>query len=209
MRYNWIDGYLLGMRGVTSDFQPVWRWIRYQVGGKMFAAICLDDKDEPYYINLKVDPAEGEFWRGQYADILPGYYSDKRTWISVRPDGAVPDELLRDLFAKAYRLMLRSFSKKRQREVLRLSCCGTACDDCAFYPKKCPGCNTCQGKVFHAPPGKPCPIYACCVSKQRRATCAECARLPCAIWQATRDPRLSQAEFEATVWERVERLRGV
>lgn len=30
----------------------------------MFAAICLDDNDKPYYITLKLEPMEGEFWRG-------------------------------------------------------------------------------------------------------------------------------------------------
>ena len=35
-------------------FQPAWNWIRYHVGGKMFAAICLDQKKNPYYITLKL-----------------------------------------------------------------------------------------------------------------------------------------------------------
>ena len=39
MRYTWIDEYLLGKVGVTKDFQKDWNWIRYQIGGKMFAAI--------------------------------------------------------------------------------------------------------------------------------------------------------------------------
>ena len=31
--------------GVTKELQKQkdWNWIRYQIGGKMFAAICLDD----------------------------------------------------------------------------------------------------------------------------------------------------------------------
>lgn len=105
MRYNWLDEYLLNKRSVTKDLQPSWNWVRYHIGGKMFAAVCLDDQNQPYYINLKVDPAEGDFLREQYEDIIPGYYSDKRNWISVKPDGAVPDELLKDLLDKAYRLM--------------------------------------------------------------------------------------------------------
>ena len=83
MRYLWMDEYLLSKRSVTKDFQPLWNWIRYHVGGKMFAAVCLDSQSQPYYINLKVDPAEGEFLRGQYEDIIPGYYSDILIWISI------------------------------------------------------------------------------------------------------------------------------
>ena len=43
MKYEWIDEYLLKMPGVTKDLQKDWNWIRYQIGGKLFAAICLDD----------------------------------------------------------------------------------------------------------------------------------------------------------------------
>lgn len=37
---------------------------------------------------------------------------------SIRPDGAVPDELLKDLLDKSYELVLGGFSKKRQKELL-------------------------------------------------------------------------------------------
>lgn len=118
VRYAWIDEYLMGLRGVTRDHQRDWNWIRYQIGGKMFAAICLDESDRPYYITLKLDPLEGEFLRAQYADVLPGYYMNKRHWNSIRADGAVPDALLRELLDQSYRLVLGGFSQKRQREIL-------------------------------------------------------------------------------------------
>ena len=207
MRYNWMDGYLLNKRSVTKDFQPVWNWIRYHIGGKMFAAVCLDDQNQPYYINLKVDPTEGEFLRSQYKDIIPGYYSDKKNWISIKADGTVLDELLKELLDKAYHLILQGFSKKRQREILNFSCCGTECTACGFYQRECDGCNECMGKVFHAPEGKACPIYTCSVQKHRFATCAACEELPCAIWRATRDPQLSEKEFEKSIQERVQNLK--
>ena len=118
MRYDWMDGYLLSKPAVEKDLQPDWNWIRYKIGGKMFAAILLDDDDRPYYINLNLEPAEGDFLRGQYEDIIPGYYSDKRCWNSVNPDGAVPDALLMGLLDKSYELVLKGFSKKKQREIL-------------------------------------------------------------------------------------------
>lgn len=118
MRYDWMDGYLLAKMGVTKDIQPDWNWIRYHVGGKMFAAICLDDTGKPYYITLKLEPPEGEFWRGQYEDVIPGYYMNKVHWNSVKPDGAVPDDILRDMLDKSYALVLGGFSKKKQREIL-------------------------------------------------------------------------------------------
>lgn len=63
MKYPWIDEYLLSKAGVTKDLQKEWNWIRYQIGGKMFAAVCMDDNNEPYYITLKLEPVEGDFLR--------------------------------------------------------------------------------------------------------------------------------------------------
>ena len=184
MRYTWLDEYLLKKRAVTKDLKKEWNWIRYQIGGKMFAAVCLDGEDKPYYINLKLEPLEGEFLREQYEDIIPGYYSDKRHWNSVKPDGAVPDELLKEMLDKSYQLVLEGFSKKKQREVLGLTCCGTECEKCGAYGSLCQGCNEVGGKVFHAPEGKACPIYQCSVSKNKYATCAACDNLPCQIWSS-------------------------
>ena len=119
MRYLWMDEYLLGKAGVTKDLQKDWNWMRYQIGGKMFAAICMDEHNKPYYITLKLEPLEGEFLRKQYEDIIPGYYMNKKHWNSIKVDGQVPDDVLKDLLDKAYQLVLKGFSKKKQKEILR------------------------------------------------------------------------------------------
>lgn len=208
MKYPWIDEYLLGKRKVTKDLQADWNWVRYQIGGKMFATICLNWDNNPYYITLKVDPAEGDFLKSQYADIVAGYYMNKTHYISVKPDGEVPDELLMDLLDKAYKLMLQTFSKKQQREILGLSACGTECEACSFLGSLCSGCNESCGKVFHAPKGKACPIYSCAVQKHKFANCATCENLPCSIWKATKDPSLSEQAFEESIQTRVKNLKG-
>lgn len=118
MKYPWIDEYLQNKPGVTKDLQQDWNWVRYHIGGKMFAAVCLDDHDQPYYITLKLEPSEGDFLRAQYSDIVPGYYMNKMHWNSIKPDGAVPDELLKDLLDKSYGLVLHGLSKKKQKEIL-------------------------------------------------------------------------------------------
>lgn len=113
MKYSWIDTELLQKPSVTKDLQAEWNWIRYHIGGKMFAAVCLDDATgKPVYITCKLDPAEGDFLRRQYEDIIPGYYMNKVHWNSVKADGNVPDALLREMLEKSYRLVLGGFSKK-------------------------------------------------------------------------------------------------
>lgn len=207
MRYPWIDEYLLSKWGVTRDLQPDWNWIRYHIGGKMFAAILLDPENRPYYINLKLEPLDGEFLRAQYPDIIPGYYSDKRNWNSVKADGQVPDQLLRALLDRSYALVLGGFSRQKRRELLGLSCCGTDCGACPLHGGACPGCNEAKGRVFHAPQGKACPIYACAVQTRRRTSCAGCGELPCGIWRETRDPALADEAFAENIQQRIQLLK--
>ena len=209
MKYPWIDEYLMAKRGVTKDLQAEWNWIRYQIGGKMFAAVLLDHDDRPYYINLKLDPAEGELMRKKYPDVIPGYYSNKLHWNSVKPDGDIPDDLLKTWLDRSYLLVLQDLPKAKQREILGLSVCGTDCSACPLHGNLCTGCNEACGKVFHAPEGKPCPIYGCCVNKHHYATCASCSRVPCAVWQATRDPSMTDEQFEQSVNDRVSALRKI
>ncbi|WP_312433229.1 MmcQ/YjbR family DNA-binding protein [Lacrimispora sp.] len=118
MRYQWIDEYLKSMKGVSSDFKEEWNWTRYLLGDKMFAAVCKDDQGRDSLITLKLEPVEGQFLRQQYEDIIPGYYMNKVHWNSIKADGNVPDDLLKDLLEKSYRLVLAGLTKKKQSELL-------------------------------------------------------------------------------------------
>ena len=118
MKYDWIDEYLLKKPAVTKDLQEEWNWIRYHIGGKMFVAICRDDDNNPVYITLKLDPLEGDYLRKTYEDIIPGYYMNKTHWNSVKADGKVPDDVLKDMLDKAYKIVLESLPKKKQKEIL-------------------------------------------------------------------------------------------
>lgn len=216
MKYPWIDEFLMAKPGVTKDLQEEWNWIRYQIDGKMFAAVCRDDDDKPYYITMKLEPLEGEFLRKQYEDIIPGYYMNKVHWNSVKANGAVPDEILETMLEKAYQLVLRSLSKKRQKEILSMenvkpndliSCCGSDCGACYCYGNLCRGCNAERGKVFHAG-GQECRIYRCCRTEHDFPSCGECGKLPCDLILGTRDPNMTDEEFEKSVSERVKRLKG-
>ena len=118
MKYDWLDSYLMEKKGVRKDFKEEWNWLRYQIGDKLFAAVCYDDQKLASLITLKLDPAEGEFLRQQYEDIIPGYYMNKTHRNSIKVDGSVPDDLLKDLLDRSYALVLSGFSKKKQAEIL-------------------------------------------------------------------------------------------
>lgn len=120
MKYPWLYDELAQKPGCTQDFKEEWQWLRFQVGGKLFAAICKDGQGQDSLLTVKLDPEEGRFLRGQYEDIIPGYYMNKEHWNSVRLDGDVPDNLLREMAEKSYRLVLGGLSKKKQKEILEM-----------------------------------------------------------------------------------------
>ena len=91
--------------------------------------------------------------------------------------------------------------------VVRLSVCGTDCSACPLHGNLCTGCNEACGKVFHAN-GKACPIYACCANKRRITNCASCNKLPCDIWQATRDPSMTDEQFRKSIEDRVAAVKS-
>lgn len=117
MKYPWIDDYLLEKKGVTKDFKQEWNWFRYMIGEKLFCTVCLDEGGKPYYITLKLLPEHGDALRQMYPDILPGYYMNKVHWNSVKADGQVPEELLKEMLDEAYTLVLTSLTKKKQMEI--------------------------------------------------------------------------------------------
>ena len=122
MRYEWLDDYLLSLPGAEKDYKPEWGWFRYMLRGKLFAAVCSPGAEHKTYgghdlINLKSDPAHAELLRAEYPDILPGFYSDKRTWIACFLDGELPDDLLRELCADSHRLVLEKLPQYVQRKI--------------------------------------------------------------------------------------------
>ena len=95
--------------------------------------------------------------------------------------------------------------QKNKRETI--SVCGTDCSTCYCFGHMCPGCSACDGKVFHAPEGKACPIYDCVRNDKGLTHCGQCEAVPCKIWLDTRDPKFSDEEFAANVAARVQVLR--
>lgn len=121
-QYEWLDEYLLSKTGAVKDYKLEWGWWRYQVGGKLFAATCQPGEQYKLYdcrelLSLKCEPMLAELLRAEYPDIIPGFYMDKRCWNSVFLDGAVPEDVLRDLCDRSYALVFGKLTKKLQREI--------------------------------------------------------------------------------------------
>lgn len=123
MNYPWLEKYLLAKAGVTSDYKLEWGWQRYMVGGKLFAATMRPSgKYAPEYaekelLNLKCDPMFSQLLQAEYGEVLPGFYSDKRCWISVDLGGKLPDELMKKLIDDSYGLVFGKLTKKLRQEI--------------------------------------------------------------------------------------------
>ena len=123
-QYQELANYLLSKPGASYDYKTEWGWHRYMVGGKMFAAFLRpSDKYDPAYagkdlMNLKCEPMLAELLRAEHPEIMPGFYSDKRTWNSVYLGGSLSAELLRQMIDDSYRLVFEKLTKKLQQEIL-------------------------------------------------------------------------------------------
>ena len=69
-------------------------------------------------LTLKCEPQRAELLRAEFPDVIPGFYMDKRNWISIFLDGNVPEDVLRDLCERSYTLVFQKLTKKLQREIL-------------------------------------------------------------------------------------------
>ena len=87
----------------------------YKVSGKMFALTSPDEI--PSRVNFKCDPDRAVELRDEYEAIIPGYHMNKRHWNTVILDGSLPDNLLRDLIAHSYDLVVKGMTEKQRDEL--------------------------------------------------------------------------------------------
>jgi predicted DNA-binding protein (MmcQ/YjbR family) len=70
---------------------------------KIFALSALGS--EPFSVSLKLDPEDSLALQAEYPQITPGYHLNKRHWITIVLDGAVPDDLVEELLTGSHALV--------------------------------------------------------------------------------------------------------
>ena len=86
----------------------------YRIGNKMFALVNTEDTG---YITVKASPEEVQALLSQYDFVRPGYYMNKRHWITIDLVADVPVDEVGELVDESYRLVLESLPKKTQAEI--------------------------------------------------------------------------------------------
>lgn len=111
-----IQTLLLDNVAATDDMPFGPDVIVYRVCGKMFALLAWTE--EPMSVNLKCDPLQADMLRAQYPGIKPGYHMNKKHWNTVTLDGSIARDLLKQMIAQSYELVVKGL-KKPEREALK------------------------------------------------------------------------------------------
>ena len=109
-----LRNYCLSLKGAGEALPFDNKTLVFSVKGKMFCATDLEDFE---LINLKCDPEEAILLREKYADVIPGYYMNKKHWNSMKTNGEIPDKLMEKWIKNSYNLVVAGLPKKLQNEL--------------------------------------------------------------------------------------------
>ena len=105
----------LAPSGAVEDFPfgPE-HWV-FKVGGKMFALSALERT--PLEVSAKCEPELALQLRDTYNAIRPGYHLNKRHWNTITLDGGFSDQLVRELIADSYDLVVSALPKRTREQL--------------------------------------------------------------------------------------------
>ncbi len=104
----------LSLKGTEEKMPFDDRTLVFTVKGKMF---CLTDVEDFEFINLKCDPEEAIELREKYEEVIPGYHMNKKHWNSIKTEGNITSETLKEWILKSYTLVIATLPKKLQQEL--------------------------------------------------------------------------------------------
>ncbi len=111
-----LEQHLSRQKGADSSF-PFGSEARvFKVMGKMFALVS--QKDQPPRVTLKCAPADGELLVSQHDSVTPGYYMNKKHWITIMLDEGLPESMITDLVIRSYKLVVSKLTRA-DKEKLR------------------------------------------------------------------------------------------
>lgn len=105
-----IEKYLSKFKGSESSYPFGPEALVYKVMGKMFALVSQGE--EIPRVTLKCNPEDGAMLVGQFKSVVPGYYMNKKHWITISLSGELPGGMLDELANGSYNLVASKLSKK-------------------------------------------------------------------------------------------------
>jgi len=115
MKKDKLEKYLSGLKCSEGSYPFGPEALVFKVMGKMFALVS--QHEETPRVTLKCAPADGEILVSQYESIVPGYYMNKKHWITISLTGEVSKNLLIDLANGSYQLVVGKLTKAKKSEL--------------------------------------------------------------------------------------------
>ena len=115
MKKDKLEKHLSTYKGSEGSYPFGPEALVFKVGGKMFALVSQGE--ETPRVTLKCAPADGEVLVNEYESIIPGYYMNKKHWITISLSGEVSDEMLIDLASSSYELVVSKLTKAEKAQL--------------------------------------------------------------------------------------------
>lgn len=115
MKIEKLNKFLSELNGSESSYPFGPEALVYKVMDKMFALVC--EKESGSQVTLKCTPADGESLVALYESVSPGYYMNKKHWITILLDGELPDEVMMDLAKGSYDLVVSKLTKANKKKL--------------------------------------------------------------------------------------------
>lgn len=142
--YDWLFEECMQKKSATTRYKDEWKWHIFSVGSKNFANIGIKENTEgiksPMFITVCCEPVYGDLLCRQYKACVPGFYTTKdnnvTVWfdindvperdknatrgLPVEPEIMPPDNVLREMLDRSYKLAFSRLTKKAQKEIADL-----------------------------------------------------------------------------------------
>ena len=115
MKSKNLEKYLSDFKGSEGGYPFGPEALVFKVMGKMFALVS--QKEEIPRITLKCRPGDGEALVSQFESVTPGYYMNKKHWITISLNGEVSEEMIHDLAIGSYNLVVNKLTKADRKNL--------------------------------------------------------------------------------------------
>ena len=110
-----LEKYCATLKGSEGSYPFGPEALVFKVMGKMFALVSQTEKIPR--ITLKCHPADGETLVSEFESVVPGYYMNKKHWITISLNGELPEELITNLAKDSYKLVVSKLTKADKKKL--------------------------------------------------------------------------------------------
>ena len=114
MNIEELREYCLSLKGVSENFPFDETTLVFKVSGKMF---CLTDLEDEFAIALKNEPEKNIELREEFPAVKPAYHMNKEHWNSIKVDGSMSDDMIKNLIDESYDLVVMKLTRQQQQEL--------------------------------------------------------------------------------------------